>query len=81
MEKQAETTFIPMKVEIIHTMEQTHTIGVYHPDCYGEVRAWVDFSFLGSEEQCKLEAERRSSFAVTYSVFALEDLERSFSEW
>ena len=79
MEKQAETTFIPMRAEICHTEQETHTIGVRLPDgINGRRRLMIDFSFLGTEQQCIDEAARRSSFAVTYEAFELADLENPF---
>lgn len=75
----AETTFIPMRAEIYHTEQETHTIGVYRPPAVdGRRRIDVDFSFLGTEQQCIDEAARRSSFAVTYSAIALADLADPF---
>lgn len=74
-----ETRFIPMRAEIYHTAQETHTIGVYRPPVVdGRRRIDVDFSFLGTEQQCIDEAARRSSFAVTYSAIALTDLADPF---
>lgn len=52
--------------------EREYTVCVHVP---GRQAVRADLDFTGTKEECVEEARRRSFFAVTWSVIALDNLE------